>query len=310
MAGTVPNSEDDRRTYHLDAWHKMRVGWVEPHIKVIGSGIPPSSMTVKAPDMLSRNSGYAPIIFFDPKRSTREMFLAEARLKKSYDSGTSDTGIAVWYAKLNPNSSIPNLNPFRILKENYSGSPRTWNARGDGGLSLWTIGFKDEDKNNSIEHRRTGHWTYLNPQYGNQPLYWYHENPREEQPVTLGPSSGLSLLTERKTENSIDLIWTPDSNLPFKPRIHRLRSTGTANRLALEGNFGREENMKLWVQAVSGGRPQELSIRNFEASSLLFDEPENLNPGKYHIYLTSDVAGRVRGNKFPYNYTDDDEDLI
>lgn len=309
MAATISNFEDDQKTYHLDAWHKMRVGWVEPHIKVIGRGVPPSSMTLKAPDIRSRNSAYAPIIFFNPVRGTREMFLAEARLRKGYDSGTSDTGVAVWYAKVNSNNHVYNLNPFRITKENYSGSPRTWKDS-DGGLSLWTIGFKDNSKSNAIEQRRGGHWTFLNPNYGDRALNWYHENPRVGQPVTFGPSSGLSLRAARKTVNSIDLIWTPDSNLPFKPRIHRLRSTGTANRLALEGDFGSVSDKKLWMKSVSGGSPQQISIRNFESSRLMFDIPENLTPGRYHIYLTSDVAGRVRGNRFPYIYTDDGGDLI
>ena len=219
MAGTISNTEDDRKTYHLDAWHKMRVGWVEPHVKIIGQGIPPSSMTLKAPDIRSRNSAYAPIVFFDPNRSTREMFLAEARLRKGYDSGTSDTGIAVWYAKVNTNNHIYNLNPFRITKENYSGSPRTWKS-GNGGLSLWTIGFKDSSKDNAIEQRRGGHWTYLNPNYGDRALNWYHENPRVGRAVTLGPSSGLSLRAARKKSDSIDLIWTPDSRISFRPRIH------------------------------------------------------------------------------------------
>jgi len=306
MAATISRSEDDRKTYHLDAWHKMRVGWTEPHIKVIGEGVPPSSITLKAPNIRSRNSEYSPIIFFDPDRSTREMFLAEARLRKSYDSGTSDTGVAVWYAKLNPNSSVPNLNPFRIVKENYSGSRRRWIARDrdrriDGGLSLWTIGFKDEMKSNFIEQRRGGHWTFLNPQYGDRALNWYHENPVPLRRISLGPSSGLSLRTTRKTSNSIDLIWTPDNTLPFKPRIHRLRSTATPNRLTLEGDFGGVENTKLWIQSVSSSRRQEIRIRNFGSSSLQFDKPENLTSGKYHLFLTSDAAGRVRGNKIPYD---------
>jgi hypothetical protein len=73
MSCTIFATDDDRRTYHLDPWHKMRLGWLRPRIFTLGSG---GVATVAASQINSPNT---PVILHDPAKGTSEYFLVEFR---------------------------------------------------------------------------------------------------------------------------------------------------------------------------------------------------------------------------------------
>ncbi len=300
LMATSAGSGERLKVFHLDAWHKMRLGWAKPHVKVIGKGIPPSSALLSSPDRLSAQDWYTPYVFYDPARGPHEMFLAEARLRKGYDSGTLDKGIAVWYAKVESggrgNGPNYNLNPFNIVTE-MSGrnAGRTWTST--GGESLWTIGFQVPGNNRA--ERRGYSRSYLKKEYGERLLHWYPENPRSGYAVTGGPSSGLSLRAGEELGRSIELEFIPDSDIPFRPRIDRMLTTATTNQFTLTGDFGvRDDGQKLKVIFERGGE-RDLLIISWTAERITFVRPPDLPEGRHFLQVMGNPEGTVRGNRFP-----------
>jgi M6 family metalloprotease-like protein len=112
MGATIYNADDDMRTYHLDAWHKMQLGWSEPRIYSMGSSgsvVLPAANRVK-PD--------APVILFDPARGTKEYFMLEYRAAANvrglhYDENVADSGLVIWLVKQDGSKlpvQIPGMN--------------------------------------------------------------------------------------------------------------------------------------------------------------------------------------------------------
>jgi M6 family metalloprotease-like protein len=73
MSCTIFAADDDRRSYHLDPWHKMRFGWLRPRIFSLTAG---GVATAAASQINSPNT---PVILYDPARGTSEYFMVEYR---------------------------------------------------------------------------------------------------------------------------------------------------------------------------------------------------------------------------------------
>jgi M6 family metalloprotease-like protein len=81
--------------WHLDPWHKLRLGWVEPRIAALDG---PGSVTLPPPQ--SRRVD-APVILYDPKVGAEEYFILEFRKPKwasppNYDRNAYTTGLVLW----------------------------------------------------------------------------------------------------------------------------------------------------------------------------------------------------------------------
>lgn len=103
MSCTIVEANDNRSTFHLDPWHKMRLGWLRPRIFTIQSG---GIATLTASQFYPTN---APIILYDPARGFGEYFLVEFR-NGSASAGSADhdkdtstpAGLALWHVTENP----------------------------------------------------------------------------------------------------------------------------------------------------------------------------------------------------------------
>jgi M6 family metalloprotease-like protein len=90
----VPGIES--KSYHLDPWHKMRLGWLAPSMVDIG----PSAIGSNSFDL---NVG--PVIVYDSSRGTDEFYIFEKRpFTTPYDGDATGAvipipGVAVWYIK-------------------------------------------------------------------------------------------------------------------------------------------------------------------------------------------------------------------
>lgn len=109
MGGPVGGA-DARQSVHLDPWHKLQLGWLEPQIRAINSfGVP----TLPAANAVASDSA---IILFDPQRGPNEYFLLEYRTSRQqgfhYDRDVCGNGLAIWHVvqdgKKDP-VSVPNL---------------------------------------------------------------------------------------------------------------------------------------------------------------------------------------------------------
>lgn len=103
---SVSAAPDDRRTFDLDPWHKIALGWVTPQIYSLNAG---GYTTVSVPQNFVVNP---PVILYDPNRGTSEYFIVEFRNSQtaagSYDVNLADnaqqlptggtaSGMAIWH---------------------------------------------------------------------------------------------------------------------------------------------------------------------------------------------------------------------
>lgn len=124
---TIGFTDDERLTYYMDPWHRMKLGWIAPRIFTLGTG---GVATISASQIASANT---PIILYDPARGTNEFFIVEYRnnrVSSGFDhdlnlgnASVPDAGMAVWHV----NPSLGN-NPTY-----HEGSPN----RTMGGNVLW-----------------------------------------------------------------------------------------------------------------------------------------------------------------------------
>ena len=96
LMGATCTLTDSR--YHLDPWHKIRMGLAQPQIIAI-----PQSMndTVQQYLSLPRDATYHPILFYDPARGKNEYFLFEYRNPAAggFDFSVPGAGLIVWAVK-------------------------------------------------------------------------------------------------------------------------------------------------------------------------------------------------------------------
>jgi M6 family metalloprotease-like protein len=102
LMSCILGGADEVRSVHLDAWHKMQLGWVQPRIRDIRT---PGFELLEAPQVASRQglSNESPILLYDPARGTSEFFLLEYRSRTarggSYDADVGSTGLAIWQVR-------------------------------------------------------------------------------------------------------------------------------------------------------------------------------------------------------------------
>jgi M6 family metalloprotease-like protein len=102
LMGPTIATDSNQRTYHLDPWHKMVLGWCEPRIVSLrgnGRAVLPAAQ-LRRPD--------GPVLLFDPVRGTGEFYLLEYRTRTSFSAGegfdanVADGGLLVWHVWQNP----------------------------------------------------------------------------------------------------------------------------------------------------------------------------------------------------------------
>ncbi|HXJ59180.1 MAG TPA: hypothetical protein VNU68_21175 [Verrucomicrobiae bacterium] len=128
MSGTIASTADDLHTWHLDPWHKMRLGWVKPRVFTLSSG---GLATVTTAQFQSANT---PVILYDPARGVGEYFIVEFRNSApangggaydkdlGYPNDLQVSGLAVWHF-------VAGNNPLLFS----DGSPNL----SKGGATLW-----------------------------------------------------------------------------------------------------------------------------------------------------------------------------
>jgi len=95
MSCTIYPNDDDRRTFHLDPWHKMVFGWIAPRIFPLGSG---GVTTLTASQI---NSPTGPVILYDPWKGVTEYFIIEFRNNRATPGAHHDVHLT------DPGNSTP-----------------------------------------------------------------------------------------------------------------------------------------------------------------------------------------------------------
>lgn len=112
MSATIVLSPDNRHRYHLDPWHKLRMGWVDPIVREMGSSL--HTEIVQA----ASEAEERPILIYDPddydlQERTGEFYLVEYRRPTGYDANVLDEGIAVWHVGVEPSGRLQRIEGFR-----------------------------------------------------------------------------------------------------------------------------------------------------------------------------------------------------
>lgn len=156
----LPSEDYEAQLYHLDPWHKMRLGWVEPDVLDLQEIVVTGNYDFDG----------KPVIVYDSARGTNEYFMFEQRpivqvdgTYETYDanvtnSATPQPGIAVWYVKLNDDGSKNNIQITSLFDPektdgsvfllghdgDFTGDPNDRQSRGSHGVSaaerLWKEG--------------------------------------------------------------------------------------------------------------------------------------------------------------------------
>jgi hypothetical protein len=96
------NTPNPGLTMHLDPWHKMLAGWIEPRVYPLGRAI---SAKLAAQHVLPASDSELkrPILLFDPMKGPSEFFLLEYRTPSmlGFDRARVNSGLVVWQVALN-----------------------------------------------------------------------------------------------------------------------------------------------------------------------------------------------------------------
>jgi M6 family metalloprotease-like protein len=96
VMGGYSFTSNDQRTVHLDAWHKLALGWCEPRRRRLTQ--PGEDVIVE----ITSDHPTGPLILWHPDRGASEYFLVERRsssgVNRAYDSGFPGDGALVWRA--------------------------------------------------------------------------------------------------------------------------------------------------------------------------------------------------------------------
>lgn len=298
-SATVGSSFNERKSYTLDPWHRLRLGWVQPNIQPIHEQVPPGSAILP-------NDGRVPVMFMSRERRGLEYFIAEHRIRSRYHTADllNSQGIHVWYVNT-PNGRGATLQPAEYPTEtNWACDARNrrWAAPtsnpgqpvgGPTGASLWSIGFEDRRLSSPqcFKNRRGGWWTPLTKSRGERELLWYPPNPQFGGLIPASTPSGLKLKAGELRDDGMDLEWN-SGDLPFRPLITRWTTVG--DNWQLEGNFGLPENRSVWLISPTGERQALEIVREaWTAERIEVRSTRLLQAGTYEIQIENDLNGTL-----------------
>ena len=136
---------DQPLTYHLDPWHKLQLGWIEPRIRSLKAGGVESLPAAQ----LTQTDG--PVILYDPAKGAAEFFIVEYRTTNSpngpgYDASTSGSGMALWHVQQDANKEPTLIAPltYGVFHEGAftlsRGGSALWNGPNTTPVLAWMDG--------------------------------------------------------------------------------------------------------------------------------------------------------------------------
>jgi hypothetical protein len=135
---TDPLAYDDRRTYHLDPWHKMRLGWLRPRLFDLTRG---NITTIGVSQYQSSNTQ---LILYDTVHGSNEFFIVEFRNNRptggaGYDLNLTDpsstlpftgsaSGMVVWHIFMNASNKTNDIQAYAEGAPDFTkGGNTLWN---------------------------------------------------------------------------------------------------------------------------------------------------------------------------------------
>lgn len=265
MAATIYGL-DNRDVYHLDPWHKMRLGWATPGIERIGDpsleGLSGGCASLPAAWTGGDNTS---IILYDPYRGTNEYFMLEYRSSGTYDADIPSNGLGVWYIKTDSNNNLIRFNggTFDPKIEGVSDDVADFllfspdGTRGSDDRRLWNNG--------------DGIFNQLRWSDGsNSGLY-----------IGVGPMTSSSV---------IDVEWAAGG--PWIPIIyldHPDISTRPDRHITISGMFGASQFGRV-VSLTDGSTHYDLEVSRWGCSNISVYIPGEIPGGEYLLRVYTDSS--------------------
>lgn len=315
LLGCTAGVPDKLRPYHMDPWHKIQLGWIEPSI---------FHHTVQGCETLeaAQNGGsYAtpnkrPIIIHDSIRGTNEFFILEYRTPSpptggSYDAGAADQGLAIWYVKTRPDKSLSSDIPGRV-QAGRDGVLQTRPARGsddvmdgdsilpglDSILQSTPVSGSDDalytdapDFLYSAPSGARGGTRLWKPTDGMFTIYW---------PGRIGTYLQFRVGLMSAIAPNIAVEWGVSGD--FVPYVERYLSVApfhAGSSITVEGKFGALQASRticLLRVSPSGVRIRyDLLVEAWGVTRVGFRVPPILTPGNYRLVIYNDTLRTIYG---------------
>jgi M6 family metalloprotease-like protein len=327
MAATIARDEDDRQVFHLDPWHKLRLGWIKPRIYAITD--PGASARLGT---IAGRLNSEPVILYDPRRGRHEFFILEYRTPSVglYDANLGDWrgGVAIWQVKTEGDHRLPiirgSIRPGtdRVLQSIRAGDDviRPVDNDGDGVFDeqqIW-LGANDMLDSTLLGDDVFGedftNWVVGSPPdiidagFRGQSTLWRAEHGEVTSVHWLdGSPVGLRLRVgapaPRDAFPAIDVEWRTSAAAP--PTRIDLLNTGAGlagSEITVTGDFGIERGSKivsLWQKF--GGR--DLEVLSWTATTLRVRAPLDTPPGVYHVVVFDNAARTTSSNGLLFTVT-------
>jgi M6 family metalloprotease-like protein len=146
MGATIFGGIDDRQTFHLDPWHRLRLGWTEPRVRMIGGAGGSAELVAPQAGGITLTEAKRPLLLVDPERydvRTRrgEYFLVEFRASSAggYDANSGVRGVVVWQVSTTSDGGVEII-PSLTVPRGIDASVNTFGAPSGtrGGRGTWS----------------------------------------------------------------------------------------------------------------------------------------------------------------------------
>lgn len=275
MGATIYGVEDSRKVYHLDPWHKMRIGWLQPRIYRLTDQGSCTTIAAAQNEALFYNNDLAPLILYDPGRGTNEYFIMEFRTPETptgggYDANVADRGVAVWYIKTDSAFGLPNIPGLGggFDKPNLAvGAP----GGSRGGTRLW---------------RDT---------HGVIPLKLALDNwisDAADLHLRVGPMS--------PTPINVEVEWGRGG--AFVPHIEHVQGSlvgGPGSLIVIEGNLG-VAGAGRTVSLRRGNDIYDLEIVSWTCQRVVVRIPPGIPSNNYQLVIFNDETRSAASNPIPF----------
>jgi M6 family metalloprotease-like protein len=279
----VSYAGDDDRTFHLDPWTKIQLGWIKPRVYSITNAR--TSLALRPAHGVSPPE---PVLLYDPssgRLGTREYYLLEhrTRVPSTYDANLADVrgGVAAWYVQTIVSGSLAiafNLySPGQYLTNWIVGSPPDlgpWvGLQGQG--TLWRPGHN------------LSSWSTL----CGSCLRWLD-----------GTDAKIRFRTAAQTGAGIDVEWKPSTETaPPSTRIDELRGASAApgGTFVLGGDFGTAPDSKS-VYLLRKATRVRLAVLAWRAGRVTVRVPADTRPGSYDVVVYTDAGRSLASNRMPF----------